>query len=158
MGALPTPSHPVSASDLARFKDSHHDKLRRLRTHLDAKLVELAAIEDNELRVIKQDNLVASIQDDVHALSEEMRKRNWPKIILACVGGVIGGALATAGTLATGGEALAVGLAVGGGVFSLGNSVYQATEMFKNTRFDPRSPYAYAVMARNYDALAIRRI
>lgn len=147
--ALPMPARPVPPSELAQFKEKHSDNLRRLRTHLDSKLVELAAIDNEEQRTIKTAETMQEIRDDVALLREQMAKRQWPKVILVGVDGILGGALATASTLATGGGALAVGLAVGGGLAALGGNFHQLVELVRTTRFNDRAPYIYAALAQD---------
>lgn len=144
--ALPVPSKPLDAAEIADFKRKHQDELTRLRTYLDARLVDLAQIDDQQVRQVKKAQIVLEISDDVAKLQERMKKRNWPKIALVSIGGVVGASLMLAGTIATGGGALALGLAVGGGFSTLGSASYTAAEIIQAPRFDATSPFVYSAL------------
>jgi hypothetical protein len=145
--ALPAPAWAVAPKELRKFKDKHQDQLRRLRHHVDGRLADLAAIDDAALREVKANSVLEEIRDDVAVLSEKMTRRNWGRIVLIGVGGVVGAALATASAVSTAGGTLALGLAVGGGTASLGSATYQATEIFRQPRYNKRAPLAYAALA-----------
>ena len=147
--ALPAPSSAVSVKELRKFKDKHQDQLRRLRHHLDGRLADLAGIDDEVLRDVKANSILDEIRDDVAVLREQMNRRNWPRIVLIGVGGVVGAALATASAVSTAGGTLALGLAVGSGTASLANTAYQAAEIFRKPRYNKRAPLAYAALASN---------
>jgi hypothetical protein len=146
--ALPVPAGPVPVAELKSFKDRHHDGLRRLRVHLDGRLTDLAAIDDEDLRRVKADSVVQEISDEVAVLREQMARRAWPGVLLVGVGGVVGSALATATGVATGGNALILGLAVGGGVASLGSASHRAFELARAPRVDRRAPLVYAALVQ----------
>jgi hypothetical protein len=145
--ALPAPSAPVPARELASFKDNHQDQLRRLRLQLDGRLADIAAIDDEDLRRVKGNAVMQEIHDDVAVLQEQMTKRSWPRVVLVGVGGVVAPALLLASTVATGGAALALGLAVGSGAVTTGTAAYQATKMIGSSRFDRHAPLVYAALA-----------
>jgi Family of unknown function (DUF6236) len=146
MNALPAPSAPVPARELVSFKQDHQERLSRLRVHLDGRLADIAAVDDEDLRLVKTKSALQEIRDEVAVLQERMAKRAWPQIVLVGVGGVVGSALALASTVATGGGALALGLAVGSGVLSLGTASYQAAELVGSPRFDRHAPLVYAAL------------
>jgi hypothetical protein len=146
--ALPAPSLPPPVGEIAAFKERHGDDLRRLRSHLDTKLADLAMIEDEQIRQVKFSGLVQEIQDEVMYLRQQMKQRNWPKVALVGLGGVIGAGLTTATALVTGGSALLVGLAVGSGLTTGGGAAYQLTEILRSPRLARRSPLAYAALGQ----------
>jgi hypothetical protein len=145
--ALPAPSLALPVHELRTFRDQHEEQLRRLRHHLDGRLADLAVIEDTALREVKTNSVLAEIRDDVAVLREQMEGRNWPRVIMIGIGGVVGAALAMASGVATAGGTLALGLAVAGGTASLAGAGYQATEIFREPRFNKRAPLAYAALA-----------
>lgn len=145
--ALPAPQGPVSVEELRRFKDDNTEALRRCRTYLDGKLADLAALDDPDLRQVKQVALLQEIEDDVARLQEQMTERRWPKISLVGFGGVVGAALSMADQLADADNPLAMGLAVGTGLLSLAPPMYDLFEMVDQPQMDPRAPLAYAVLA-----------
>jgi hypothetical protein len=147
--ALPVPSRAVSPTELARFKDQHHDELRRLRCYLNDQLVDLAETEDGERRDAKLESLIQNIRDDVEVLTERMTQRRWPRIVLVGVAGLVASGAAIGAAIATGGTALALGLGITAGTASMGPSAYQATDIFRSRRFDPRAPLAYAALAQD---------
>lgn len=148
MNALPAPTAALPAREIIDFKDKHGEALARLRRHLDGRLVDIAAIEEAEHREIKARLAVDEICDEVASLREKMGKRNWPRIVLVGLGGVVGGALSVAAGVVTGGtSAIALGLAVGGGLISTGGAGYQAVEMLRAPAIEKDSPLAYAAVA-----------
>jgi hypothetical protein len=44
--ALPAPHAPIGAVELRAFKEKHGEQLQRCRVHLDARLADLAAVDD----------------------------------------------------------------------------------------------------------------
>jgi hypothetical protein len=147
--ALPAPAQPVPVNELRAFKERHRDELRRLRLHLDRRLVDLAAIDDAEVRQIKSESLIQEIQDETARLREQMKKRRWPKVALVGFGGVMGAALATAAAVTTGGAALVVGLGVGSGLVTGGAAAHQLSEIVRAPRFDRRAPLIYAALGQS---------
>ena len=148
MHALPMPSGPVPAAELASFKDKHREQLHRLQRYLDGSLVDVAAIGDPVLRQAKTMSILQEVSDDVAVLREQMTKRAWPKVVFAGIGGVVASGLITGAAIAAGGSALLMGLGISGGVLSMGPAAYQVTDLVRAARFDPRSPLAYAALAQ----------
>ncbi|MFC7899747.1 DUF6236 family protein [Streptomyces griseoincarnatus] len=146
--ALPAPSGLVPPRELISFKEIHYDKLRRLRVYLDGELVDLAIIQDEDVRRVRIDSFVEDTRDQVAELREEMTKRRWPKVVLVGVGGVVGSVLDLAGAVVTGGGALALGIAVASGASTLGGSAVAAAELLKAPRFNQRAPLVYAALAQ----------
>jgi hypothetical protein len=146
--ALPIPSEPVSASELASFKDRYGDRLHRLRCYLDEKLVDLAVIEDDFLRSVKMESVLQEIRDDVAVLTEQMSKRRWPRVVLVGIGGVLASALTVGTAIAAGGTALALGLGVSAGIASMGPAGVSTVDVLRSSRFDGHSPLAYAALAQ----------
>ena len=145
--ALPVPSGRVSPEDLARFKERYADKLGRLRCHLNGQLADIAAIDDPYMRDIRVESVLQEIRDDVAVISEQMTKRQWPRVLFSGIAGVVGVGLAAGAVIATGGTALALGLGVGAAAASMGPAAYQAADLFARPRFDARAPLAYAALA-----------
>lgn len=147
MGALPAPSGRVSPRELASFKGTHQDQLRKLHNHLNEKLKELADIDNDQLRQSATTKVLAEIRDDVRVLREQM-SRQWPRIILTSVAGLILGGLGLGAAVASGGTALALGLGVANVV---GAQVPAAAGIAKSIHFKKealRHPLAYAVLAQ----------
>lgn len=138
--ALPVPSQPVPVSELASFKETHTDQLRRLQRYLNGQLAEVAAIEDQFLQQVKLASVLEEIRDDVAILHEQMSKRSWPKVTFAGVGGVAASALGVASIAASGGKALSLALGISGGALSLGPAIYQAKDLLHSLPFDPKRP------------------
>jgi hypothetical protein len=145
--ALPSPSGPVSPSELRAFKEKNAQKLKRCKLHLDGVLADIAAANDPELAGVRLKSMMAAVEDDVATLQEQMKKRKWPGVTLLGFGAVVGAALTTAAVIATGGTALAVGLGVGAGITQLGGASYVTAELIRKPRFNPRAPLAYAALA-----------
>lgn len=146
--ALPVPSRPVPVREIASFKEGHRDQLRRLQRYLNKQLVDIAPIEDDYVRKVKIDSVLQEITDEVAVLREQMSKRNWPRLVLAGVAGVVASALTVGAGIATGGSALAIGMGIGGGAVSLGPAAYQVVDLVRPSRLDGREPLAYAAMAQ----------
>jgi hypothetical protein len=146
--ALPVPSQPVPPAHLASFKEMHHEELHRLRSYLNYRLADLAATDDAALRETKLEWTMQEISDDVARLRQQMLKRQWPKIILAGVGGILGSALLVGATIASPGAALAVGLGLAGGVLTLPSALYQAGDLLGARRVTTRAPLVYAALAQ----------
>jgi hypothetical protein len=144
--ALPTPRGPVAPRELREFKKKHAGKLIRCRRYLDDKLASLAALDDPAHRKTTAEWIMQEIGDDLAALEESMRKKKWPEVTMAGIGGVVGSALATAAGAVGGGSALAVGLGVGAGIFQAGAAAQTAMRLMKMQRYDARSPLAYAAL------------
>ncbi|MCP2032604.1 hypothetical protein L1277_002714 [Okibacterium sp. HSC-33S16] len=147
MDALPAPSSPVPAAELRAFKEDNHEELQRCRVFLDAKLVDLALIDNATQREVKAKGVMQEIERDLAKLREQMQKKRWPKVVLVGFGGVTGIALATAATIVSGGAALSVGLSVGAGVLEAGAVGYGVAELLKQRAYDPLEPLAYAALA-----------
>lgn len=147
MHALPMPSELVPPLELARFKERHGDELRRLRIHLNGKLADLIAIDDEYLLNVKTESILQEIHDDVARLTEQMSRQPWPKIIFAGVAGVVAAGLTVGTAVVTGGAALALGLGIGGSVAALGPAVYQAADVIGPSRLNAHEPLAYAALA-----------
>jgi hypothetical protein len=146
--ALPVPSRPIPPEELASFKEAHGDQLRRLRTYINAKVADLAAIDDRDIRQAKAGMVIQEMSDEVAALREQMSRRSWPRIILLGMSGVFGSALSLGATAVNPAAALALGLGITGGILSLSSSLYQANEVYRDHRLDPRAPLAYAALAQ----------
>ena len=134
-------------AQLKSFKQNNADKLRRCRTYLDAKLADLAAETNPELRAVKAPDVMQELEADVAVLIERMNKKRWPGVVLVGFGGVMGAALATGAAAATGGGALAMGLGIGAGVLQIGAAGHVAGELVTSHRYNPRAPLAYAALA-----------
>jgi hypothetical protein len=147
MEALPAPSAPVALSELVDFKEKNAQRLQRCRRFLDGKLAELAAIEDDYVREIRRAALMQEIEDEVANLKEQMTKRNWPRVVLVGVGGVVASGLAGAAALAAGGTPLAVGLGVAAGIAPLPGAAHSLGELVRRPQKTDRAPLAYAVLA-----------
>jgi hypothetical protein len=145
--ALPMPSHTVPPLELARFKEHYGDELRRLRTYLNGKLIDLATTDDEYALQVKKERILQEIRDDVARLTEQMSRRRWPRTILVGVGGVVAAGLTTGAVIATGGSALAFGLGIAGSAAALGPAAYQASDVIRSPRIDLREPLAYAALA-----------
>jgi hypothetical protein len=144
--ALPAPSSALPAHELRTFKDQHEEQLLRLRNHIDRKLVDLA-LDDTALREVNANIVLGDIKDEIGVLREQMERRDWPRIVMIGIGGVVGAALAMASAVATAGGTLALGLAAGAGGVSLAREGYQAIDIFREPRFNRRAPLAYAALA-----------
>ena len=147
-GALPTPSAPVPPKELASFKGTHEAQLRKLHNYLNEKLKELATLDNDQLREDEIPKILAEIRDDVKVLQEQMSKKQWPKIILTGVGGVIVGGLSVGAAVATGGTALALALGVAA---ATGAQVPAAAGIAKSIHFKneaPGKPLAYAALVK----------
>jgi hypothetical protein len=146
--ALPAPSRPVSVTELRSFRDSHGEELRRLRRYLNSNLVYLAEIDDDRDRHEMTQDVLQGIRDDVAVLTEQMKKRRWPKITLIGVGGLVGSALATAAAIASGGAALVIGLGVASGSVYMTQAGATIVDLIRSPRFDESAPLAYAALAQ----------
>jgi hypothetical protein len=146
--ALPAPSEPVDVDEVLRFKEKWGGSLSRLRRHLDLRLVDIAALDDPEVRKVKSDLVAEELADEVALLRENMEKRRWPKVLLVGIGGVVASALGLAAGVATGGMGpLALGLTVGSGVLSTGGAAAGAVDAARAPRLDRNHPLAYAALA-----------
>jgi hypothetical protein len=149
MHALPVPSRAVPPLELASFKEAHREQLRRLRSYLSAKVADLAEINDGDVRAAKSAWILQEITDEVAVLREQMSKRAWPTIAVVGFGGVFGSALTLGATIANPATALALGLGITGGILAIPNALYQARELFRSRRVDPRAPLAYAALTQD---------
>jgi hypothetical protein len=152
--ALPVPSQPIPAVEIARFKDEYNEELRRIRTFLDGKLADAAAIDDDDLRRVKTNEIMQEISHDVVVLRDHMKRRNRPRIVFMGLGGIAGAGLTLAATSVAGGDVLALGLGIAGGVTSLAGAGYQAEEIIKASRFDRHAPLVYAALTPDLYLLA----
>jgi hypothetical protein len=145
--ALPAPAQGVPPEDIRRFKDGNAERLRRLRRHLDERLVDIAVLPDAEERELRAKLVAEEIGDDVGVLVEQMTKRRWPTVLLG-LGGVVGaGMTAVAGALGAGTSVLPLSLAVGSGVLSLAGPGHRLAEILRDPHLDRRVPRAYAALA-----------
>lgn len=145
--ALPAPSSPVPAKELRAFKEENREELQRCRVFLDAKLADLALIDDAILRDVKSKGIMQEMERDVANLREQMQKKRWPKVLMVGFGGVTAIALTAAATIVSGGGALAVGLSLGAGVLEVGATGQKVAELLKQRAYNPREPLAYAALA-----------
>lgn len=146
--ALPVPSREVSARELIEFKETNGELLRRCRIGLDAKLVELAQIEDRGLREIRGRLVTQEIEDEIQSLREKMERKRWPRVDLMGFCGVTAAGLTATEALMTSGSVLAQGFGVGIGILSLAPIMKQAIDHSRAPRSDPRrEPLAYAALA-----------
>jgi hypothetical protein len=152
--ALPVPSQPIPAVEIARFKDEHNEELHRIRTFLDGKLADAAAIDDEDLRRSKANEIMQEIAHDVVVLRDQMKRRNWPRIVFMGLGGVASAGLAVAATSVAGGDVLALGLGIASGVTSLAGAGYQTEEIIRASRFDQHAPLVYAALTPDLYLLA----
>lgn len=99
---LPIPqATTLEVEKLQRFKADNRENLVRLRSYLDAKLIDVAQIDNEVLRETKKEEVMREIRQDIAIVQERMRSF-WPALIFVGIGGVVGAALTLAATIATG--------------------------------------------------------
>lgn len=143
--ALPTPTGPVDAQELAAFKERHAEALTRCRRFLDARLVDIARVDDPDEREIRLAAFSQEVSDDVARLVEAMKRRRWPQVTLGGFGGLAATGLELSSTVVGGGSALELGLAVGAAAIGAGTA-YAVRHQRRADRFDRRAPMAYAAL------------
>lgn len=148
--ALPVPAQPVSARDLAAFKERHADALNRCRRFLDNRLVDVAKIDDLDEREVRLAAFSQEISDDVARLVDAMKRKQWPRVTLGAFGGVVAPGLQLAQTIVGGATALEMGLAAGAAALEIGATAY-AMGSLRNDRFDGQAPLAYAALTTRFD-------
>lgn len=148
--ALPAPAEPVSARDLAAFKERHADALTRCRRFLDDRLVDIAKIDDPDEREVRLGGFSQEISDDVARLVEAMKRKHWPRVTLGAFGGVVAPGLQLAQTIVGGGTALEMGLAAGAAALEIGATA-SALGSLRSDRFDGNAPLAYVALTTRFD-------
>lgn len=143
--ALPVPTGPVDARELAAFKERHAEALTRCRRFLNTRLVDIAHIDDPDEREVRLAAFSQEVSDDVGRLVEAMKRRRWPQVTLAGFGGLAATGLELASTIVGGGTPLELGLAVGAGALG-GGTAYAIGRQRRVDRFDHRAPMAYAAL------------
>lgn len=111
-------------------------------------LADLACIPDPTLRERREAAFVQDIENEIAALSDEMARQRWPRVVLAGFGGVAAAALTTGVALLTGGAPIVVGLAAGAGLLTMGPAGFVAADAMREPRYDRRRPLAYAALAK----------
>lgn len=108
--ALPFPrSSDLTARKLAKFKERHHDALRSFRHLIESSLLDVALIENEDVRRRKLDQLKEEIATQVEELTARIQERGWRTDPTATVLQVLSPAGAPAVALLTGHPALAAG-------------------------------------------------
>lgn len=77
---LPVPPADVNTDDVLEFKITHRDMLRTLHDVLDNIYLEILQSPDQSLASRKA---VSTLKDEIRALNEVTRKRNWPTFDLS---------------------------------------------------------------------------
>jgi hypothetical protein len=111
---------------------------------LNGEIAKIAAIDDPDLREATKDGIFQSIEDDVARLREQMMRRDWPRIVLVGVAGVVAATLAAADAIITPGTALIHGLGIGSTAIAVSPALAGAADVVHRPRFDTHSPFVYA--------------
>jgi hypothetical protein len=147
---LPAPSAPISARDLAEFKRSHAAELARFRDAVNAELLRAAALPEHEAREAQADIGMRDLIRQRDELIAIMNRRQWPRIFLGSVAGLITATAAVAGPVVTGGDAKTAAFAAPG-------LIPAAYAVLKDVGRRPGAgdkPMAYAALAHARFAIA----
>jgi hypothetical protein len=75
--ALPAPAVDTSPKDLATFKERHHHELRSFRNHIETSLLNIAVLDDPDVRRKRLALLKDGLAIQLDELSARMRERGW---------------------------------------------------------------------------------
>lgn len=142
---LPSPQGSLDPVQIADFKNAHGDELRRLRNWIDKKILEGSQYEGEQLSLWTR-TFRFEAAEEINALTEAMRRRRWPKIVLVGIGGIVASGLALANDLVTGIDGLSIGLTVGSSAFNLASAGMSLAELTNARTYDGRAPLAYAAL------------
>lgn len=87
---LPAPKHPLSASEIQKFKNKHGDKLIRFRRYIETELTRIATISDTDLLERSLDLFREMTNSEILEITEKMRDFKWNDIIFGKLCAVIG--------------------------------------------------------------------
>jgi hypothetical protein len=140
---LPGPTDAVSVAELVTFREKHGDTLSSFRRTIESQILDLALVDDSDIRAAKLELFTEQVADDLKGLEAEMRARKWPRLVFGALCGVVSAAIPVAASAATG--ALPVAAA---GVPSLAGAIYSAHAAMGSHKDFLQHPLAYAALAR----------
>jgi len=83
---LPAPTGRVSPQELADFKQENIELLRGFRNHVESTLIDIACINDRQLRNRKLQLFQDQIENEKAKLLAKMKKRRWPRLAFGTLG------------------------------------------------------------------------
>ncbi len=124
---FPSPLRPLDAAEVASFKESHGNLLRRFRLEVEKEVIRLADFEDEELRQAARNNLADRIREDIREIESKLEESGF-------------GGVSTSKWLAVLGNIPVAGQVV--------NIVTSVSALFEREDKAAMGPFAYAGFAR----------
>ncbi|MCG8587218.1 MAG: hypothetical protein MI757_21140 [Pirellulales bacterium] len=124
--AFPAPSQPVNAEDIAHFKRDHGHRLGDFRHYVEAELVAIANIQDQDLREYRLKQTKIHIGEKTQEMAEVMTGHGWSDLVFGKICAVLG--------------------PIAGTIPSLVNAVYQS--VWGGAPQGDLAPLAYAAYAQ----------
>lgn len=143
-GILPAPTEPLEAGRLMDFKEKYSGHLKLFRKQVEYKVSELAAISEEELMLMRLEDITQSFEESIDEIAARMKEQNnWPKLDFGTLCAIAGSGLA--GWKAVLDQDWKFGVA--GAALGLAPAVYSA---FRGSDIDwSDQPLAYAALAKN---------
>lgn len=144
-GILPAPAGGIDVHQLADFKEAYSDSLSHFRRDVESALIDIAQIQDQDLRDRKIHHYRQKLEEDVNEVKALMRERRWPRIVLGSLCGFLVKSIPAAGAAAATGDLRALLSAVP----PLVKAIYEAYQGEKKHLDEvKKSPLAYAAVAQ----------
>jgi hypothetical protein len=140
---LPGPTESVPVAELVKFRNKHGERLSSFRRTIESEILDLALVDDGDIRAAKLRLFHEQLEDDIKGLEASMRARRWPRLVFGALCGVVSAAIPVAASAVTG--ALPIAAA---GIPSLAAAIYSAREAAGSRKDFLRHPLAYAALAR----------
>jgi hypothetical protein len=139
---LPGPAGIIRPPEIAAFKDRHADLLRRFRTSIELEIVDVAAIDDPELRKEKVELVLKGLAAQKTEITARMEEYRWKHLGFGTLAAVVAGGVAAADALTSGGALTLTASSIG-----LAGAVYEAFSGSRRPDELLRQPLAYAAFA-----------
>jgi hypothetical protein len=146
---LPAPVGRIEPADLADFKSSHEKLLVGFRNEIEQRVVAAAAIDDARLQARQLELSRRDLQNQLEEITARMNERDWSRLALGGLGGVVAGALMLADATVTGGV-----LTLAGSSLGLTTAVYSAFGGRRSKEQILGRPLAFAALAQQASAQA----
>ena len=121
---FPSPSKPLKALEISKFKEKHNDKLKAFRRRVEKEIIDIINIEDPELKERRLQIFKDESEDAIKEIKEEMEKFGFKGLTLGKLGSIVSSIPGVSS------------------LFGLANAVYDAFKKEDLNKIDPCFLYA----------------
>lgn len=127
-GVFPSPNKPLTANEIADFKNKHGNTLSDFRRKVERELITLAEIDDNNLRQRQLDLFMGEAHESIEEIINRLNESGYNRLTLGKIGSIIAAIPSVSG------------------IVRIGNAIYNAFE--KSESLNMRRSFLYAAHAQ----------